>query len=69
MKYTDEFQPDFGILWPRYETRDYDEESDESLKGDWLAKKKIEELAQQDPVQFGWVLESWNEVNENWRAY
>ena len=69
MKYADEVQPDFGILWPRYEAKDYSQQSEEMVKGDWLAKRKIEELAEQDPVQFGWVLESWQEVLANWRTY
>lgn len=29
----------------------------------------VEKNAQEDPIQYGWTLESWKEVNENWKNY
>ena len=69
MIYADEIQPDFGLLWPHYEDKDYALEDNQAVMGDWLAKRKIEELADQDPIQFGWILDSWQEVISEWRKY
>lgn len=72
MTYTADILPDFGLPWPRYEKRDAeyyakltDEEVDEELK----FKTTIESNAVVDPMAFGWTLENWREVNENWQQY
>jgi phage terminase large subunit-like protein len=67
--YADTVRPAFGLPWPRFELKDYTSlPADEPAK-DWELKQRIEELAHKDPVKFGWVLESWVDVCENWEKY
>lgn len=64
--YADEVQPDFGVPWPRIDVNTL---TDAELHEHAKARLKIEAAAKEDPIQFGWTLDSWRTVNENWRKY
>lgn len=69
--YTDEFKPDFGLPWPRrYQNPDfYKDWTDDEVREELRKKILFETNAQQDPINFGWTLESWREVWEEWTKY
>lgn len=69
MIHADTLQPDFGILWPDFQLKDYERLPDIDLEDDLRLKEKIEAQGREDPVQFGWALQSWLEVCENWKTY
>ena len=72
MTYTADLRPDFGLPWPRYELRDanyYAAMSESELIQEAQNKLTIEANALQDMNQFGWTLDSWREVMENWGNY
>lgn len=72
MTYTAEVQPDFGLPWPRYEQRGEDYYaglSDAAIAEELRVKTLVEQNAILDPNQFGWTLESWREVMEEWQKY
>lgn len=67
--YGDAVAPDFGIPWPGYNTKDYTVCPPGELEKDFLYQKKIDELRADDPVAFGWTLDSWREVLAEWKNY
>lgn len=70
--YTDDIQPDFGLPWPRYESREqeyYAKLTDDEIAEELRVKTAIEENAKLDPMEFGWTLESWRDVMDNFRKY
>ena len=67
--FTDNFVPDFGLPWPRYELGNYDQWSDADIQKLLQTKMLMEANAQEDPIAFGWTLESWREVWEEWQKY
>ena len=69
MIFSDTVRPDFGIPWPRFERKDYATLPEGELVKDFEIKAKIESLAREDPIKFGWILETWSEVCENWCKY
>lgn len=69
MTYADSVAPDFGVLWPNFEAKDYDKLPSDELEKDFALKAQIEALARDNPVEFGWILESWKCVCDNWRKY
>ena len=64
--YADEYVPDFGIPWPDINA---DLLSDEQIRQHVKDRLKIENAAKQDPVQFGWTLDSWRAVMKEWGTY
>ena len=69
MIFSDTVRPDFGIPWPRFERKDYATLPEGELVKDFEIKAKIESLAREDPIKFGWILETWSEVCETWCKY
>lgn len=69
MTYADRIAPDFGLIWPGFEKKDYAGLSNKEIHADLELKHRIEESAREDPIKFGWILESWKEVCENWTKY
>lgn len=67
--FTDSIQPDFGLPWPRYELKDYSTWTDDQIREELRVKVLLEGNAAIDPNQFGWTLESWREVMEQWKNY
>ena len=67
--YGDSVQPEFGVPWPGYEKKDYFRLPDGELAKDYEARKRVEALAIDDPVMFGWTLESWQEFMREWKNY
>ena len=65
----DKVKPDFGVPWPRFEDKDYEKLPPGELETDFALKKRIEDAAFDDPIRFGWTLEGWREVCENWLKY
>lgn len=66
--YADRVPVDFGIPWPGYDTKDYSLDAGE-LSRDFENRERIERMAADDPVAFGWVLDSWREVMAEWKNY
>lgn len=64
--YASEYTPDFGIPWPR---EDVSKLTEDELMGRANLRKRVEDAAKVDPIQFGWTLESWREVCAEWRNY
>ena len=69
MIYADTVSPSFGMPWPRFEQKDYSALPEDEPAKDYALKAKIEELARRDPIKFGWVLETWTEICDNWKKY
>ena len=67
--YTSDIVPQFGLPWPGYQEKDYTKLPADELMRDYEQRKKIEDLAKIDPVQFGWTLPGWREVMDNWQKY
>lgn len=67
--YADNYKPDFGLPWPRYEKKDYSSFTDDQVREDLRIKLLMETNAQEDPINFGWTLESWREVWDEWGKY
>ena len=61
--------PNFGIVWPNFEAKDYEKLPPEDLERDFVLKQQIELLARENPVEYGWILASWKEVCDNWTKY
>ena len=72
MTYTADVRPDFGLPWPRYELRGadyYASMTDAEVAEEAQQRTNIEQAALVDMNQFGWTLESWREVMENFQDY
>lgn len=70
--FTDTIKPDFGLPWPRYELRGpeyYAGLTDEQVEEELRVKTSLEANAIIDPISFGWTLEGWREVMDNWQSY
>lgn len=67
--YADQWQPDFGVAFPRYTDAELEAMSDDDMRERLRAKLLCEQNAKIDPISFGWTLEGWREVMENWAAY
>lgn len=59
---------DFGIPYPWYERKDYLLHP-EDLERDHANKVRIETLKNEDPVAFGYRLDAWKTVMEEWGNY
>lgn len=64
-----EFQPDFGLPWQRWTEEELRRLPEADLRRRYEAKALAEANAKIDPIQFGWTLEGWREVMEQWKAY
>lgn len=60
---------DFGVPWPGYNTKDYSLFPGDELERDFANRVRVEKLAEDDPVAFGWALDSWREVMGSWADY
>jgi phage terminase large subunit-like protein len=69
--FTNEIRPEFGLPWQRRfeDPGEYENWTDEDVVTDAENKALVERNGLIDPIQFGWTLESWREVLENWQAY
>ena len=69
LAFTDEVKLDFGLPWPRYGRRDWTGWSDDEVRAELSRKLVYEQNARVDPIQFGWTLEGWREVMDEWAKY
>jgi hypothetical protein len=65
----DAYKPDFGILYPVYSEEELDAMSDAEMQQRVEAKMLCEQNAKIDPMEFGWILPSWQEFFDNWQSY
>jgi hypothetical protein len=69
LRYADEFQPKFGLPYPRFSP----EEAENFTPQDLADLKALDDFvtgaSPGDPTMYGWNLEGWREINENWKKY
>lgn len=65
----DRLKIDFGVPWPGYRQKDYSKLSPEQIEADFATQTDVEKWAKDDPIAFGWTLESWREVMKCWSDY
>jgi len=69
LRYSDTVPINFGLPWPGYQTKDYSKCPPDELAQDYALRQGAERLAQDDPVAYGWALDSWREVMGEWGNY
>jgi len=69
IRYADEFQPKFGLPYPRFSPEEAEKFTPEDLSQLKALDDFVTGASPGDPTMYGWTLEGWREVMENWSKY